>query len=108
MVAVADTVSRIDAIIYSKPQPTERLVLARFIAAYAQVLCVLTALFAGAIVGRLLTGDGMLGAAVYPRIWLGSAQVLFFAAAASFFAGIGFPGFAPSSDLNAPGFLIAF
>ncbi len=84
LAAVMDTVSRTEAIIFSKPQPTERLVLARFMAVYLQVLVVLAALFCGAILSRLYASGSLTGFPVYGLRFLVSAGVLFFTAAASY------------------------
>ena len=40
LAAVRDTVLRTDILVYSKPQPTERLVLAKFLGAFLQLLLI--------------------------------------------------------------------
>ncbi len=72
------------AILWSKPQPTERMVLARFLGAYAQVLCVLAALFLGAIISRWVHSGTLMGADAFGAQFVRAALALFFASAASY------------------------
>ncbi len=84
LAAVQDTTARTDVLVYSKPQPTERLVLARFLAAYWQLLLVLVAMYIGGVAGRLYIAGGLTGSPVYISRYAVSAGVLFFTAAASY------------------------
>jgi peroxiredoxin len=84
LIAVRDTVTRTDLLVYSKPQPTERLVLARFLAAFTQVGLILCLMFGGALLNRLFSGNGISGFPVYLQRLVGAAGVLFFTAAASY------------------------
>src|SRR5262249_36586617 len=68
----------------SKPQPTERLVLARFLSDYAQVLLALLALFVGAALSRLLAYGSAVGIAAYGFQFGRAAMILFFACSLSF------------------------
>jgi peroxiredoxin len=84
LAAVRETALRTDILVSSKPQPTERLALVKFLGAFLQILVVLLALFAGAVLGRLLAGGGLAGADAYVAQYLRAAGVLFFAASASY------------------------
>jgi hypothetical protein len=82
--ALRDTASRADVIILTKPQPLERLALARYVGLYGQVLLVAACLFAGAVVGRLTTGGSPTGLGAFVLQYGRAAAVLFFATASSF------------------------
>ena len=82
--AVRESLMRTDRIVFSKPQPVERLVLAKFLGAYGQVLALLLAMFAGGILSHLFAGGGVLGSEVYIVQYLRAACVLFFASSVSF------------------------
>jgi hypothetical protein len=82
--AVRDTALRTYVLVYTKPQPPERLALARFLGLYGQVLCFLLALFLGAAVGRLASAGNLVGCAAYGIQFFRAAGALFFAAAATF------------------------
>jgi len=84
MGAVRETALRTEALIFTKPQPPERLALARFLGIFGQVLCFLSALFLGAILGRLMSEGNLFGFPAYGYQFLRSAGVLFFAASASY------------------------
>lgn len=84
LTAVRETTLRTHILIFSKPQPMERLALAKFLGAFFQLLVILLGLFLGSICARLLTGNGMTGAEVYVTEYLRAAGVLFFAACASY------------------------
>ena len=82
--ALRDTASRADVIILTKPQPLERLALARYVGLYAQVLIVAALLFAGAIVGRLATGGSPSGLGAFVLQYGRAAAVLFFTTSTAF------------------------
>lgn len=82
--ASRESAMRTAAIVYSKPQPTERLVLARFVGLYAQMLVAAAAMFVGAALSQLVQGVGVLGWAAYGAQFLRVAGVLFFACSASY------------------------
>lgn len=84
LAAVRDTYQRTEALIYSKPQTTERLVLAKFLGAFGQALVLLVLLFAGALCGRFYVAHSLLGFTVYGVQFVRAAVALFFAASASF------------------------
>ena len=84
LAAVRETSLRTAALVYSKPQPTERLVLARFIGGIAPLLGLLAALFLGSMVARLLTGHGLAGFPVYFTQFLRAAAPIIFAGGAAF------------------------
>ena len=84
MGAVRETALRTEALIFTKPQPPERLALARFLGIFGQVLCFLCALFLGAIIGRLFAEGNLFGFPAYGLQFLRAAGVLFFAASASY------------------------
>src|SRR5438552_2852849 len=75
---------RTDILVFSKPQPTERLVLSRFASAYGQVVAAVAAMFLGAIVGRLVAYGGLSGFPAYGIQFGRAVGVLFFASALSF------------------------
>src|SRR2546423_6091021 len=82
--AVKDAATRADILVYSKPQPTERLVMSRFLSAYVQILIVLALMYAGGIVSRAWCGGGLGGVLLYGSRYFVSAGVLFFVASASY------------------------
>ena len=83
LTAVRDSTLRTDVLVYSKPQPTERLVLARFLGAYGQIVLFLVALLLGAFFSRWFSAGNITGFAAYGLQFLRAAGVLFFAASAS-------------------------
>lgn len=83
LVATRDTALGIFAIVYSKPQPGERLALARFLGGYIQILIVLAALVIGAMAGRLWTVHSFAGFAAYPVQFGRAALALLFLSGAS-------------------------
>jgi hypothetical protein len=82
--AIRDTSLRTGVLVFTKPQPPERLTLARFLGLYGQILCFLVALFAGAMVGRLYVAGNLNGFPAYGLQYLRAAGTLFFAASASY------------------------
>ncbi len=84
VMAVRDFSLRTDILIFSKPQPTERLILSRFLAAFGQALMALAAMFLGAIIGRLYSYGGISGLPAYGLQFARVACVLYFAASLSF------------------------
>jgi ABC-type transport system involved in multi-copper enzyme maturation permease subunit/peroxiredoxin len=84
LTAVRDTVLRTDILVFSKPQPTERLVLSKFVGAMLQVLIVLLVLFVGAALSRLYVSGSVLGFSAYGVQYVRAAAALFLAASASF------------------------
>jgi hypothetical protein len=82
--ALRDAALHTEALILTKPQPPERLSLARFCGLYGQILCFLLALFAGAMAGRLSAEASLLGFPAYGLQYLRAAGVLFFVACASY------------------------
>lgn len=84
LAAVHDTVSRTDIIVYSKPQPTERLVLARFLAVFVQLICATAAMYVAAILSRLYFGGGLHGIGAYESRFVVSVGVIFFTGASSY------------------------
>ena len=82
--AVRDTSLRTATLVFTKPQPPERLALARFLGLFGQVMCFLLALFVGAIVGRLFTAGNLLGFPAYGLQYLRAVGVLFFASSAAY------------------------
>lgn len=84
LVALRDNTMRTDKIVYSKPQPVDRLALLKFLGAILQMLAFLLAMFLGGMVSHLITGGNMLGGEVYVIQYLRAAGVLFFAASASY------------------------
>jgi len=65
LAAVRETSLRTAALIYSKPQSNERLVLLRFIGAIVPLFGFVVAVFVGAAVARLVTGQALSGFWVY-------------------------------------------
>src|SRR5688572_1563219 len=63
--AVRETSLRTASLVYSKPQSTERLVLLRFIGGIAPLIALAAAVFIGAAVARVATGQGLSGFWVY-------------------------------------------
>jgi peroxiredoxin len=84
LAAVRETSLRTDALVFSKPQSNETLILSRFLGALGQLALATAALYLGAIIGRLLSGGGLLGFGAYLTQYGRSLGVLFFAASASF------------------------
>jgi hypothetical protein len=84
LLAIRETTLRTDILIFSKPQPSERLALVKFLGGFGQLLLILGALFLGAFCGRLFTGGGVTGAEVYLVQYVRVAGILFFAASASY------------------------
>lgn len=84
LVAVHETVTRTDLLVYSKPQPTERLVLSKFLSAISQLFVVLLVMYAGGVIARGVSGSGLGGFSIYFTRFAVSAGVLFFTASASF------------------------
>jgi len=84
LAAVRDTTLRTHILVYSKPQSNERLVLAKFLGAFLQLLLILLAMFVGAILSRLYAAGGLAGFPVYGIQYLRAAIVLFFAASGSY------------------------
>ncbi|HLK61273.1 MAG TPA: redoxin domain-containing protein [Chthonomonadaceae bacterium] len=84
LAAVRETSLRTGILVFSKPQPMERLAFAKFVGALLQLYAFLFALFLGCMVGRVYTGGGLMGADAYLLQYLRAAGVLFFAASASF------------------------
>jgi len=84
MVASRDTALGTTSVVWSKPQPTERLVLARFAGAYIQMLFLLAAMFVGAALSRLVHSGTASGMEAYAFQFVRAALVLGFASAASY------------------------
>jgi len=84
MAAVREAQMRTEALVYSKPQTTERLVLARFGAAMVQALLLLAAMFAGAACGRLSVAGSLVGFEAYGGQIARAGVALFFGGAASY------------------------
>src|SRR5206468_1071236 len=84
LAAIRETSLRTAALVYSKPQPTERLVLARFVGGIAPVLGVLIALFLGAFLARLFSGADLAGVTVYLTQTLRAVEAILFAGGAAF------------------------
>jgi ABC-type transport system involved in multi-copper enzyme maturation permease subunit len=84
LTALRDTVMRTDILVFSKPQPTERLVLSKFTGVLLQMLLVLLVLFVGAAVSRLYVAGSFVGFGAYGVQYLRAAAALFLAASASF------------------------
>ena len=82
--AVRETMFRTDRIVFSKPQPLDRLALAKFAGAYFQVLILLFAMFLGGFLAHLASGAGFLGFQAYFIQYVRAASVLFVASSASF------------------------
>ena len=82
--AVRDTALRTDVLVFTKPQPPERMAFARFLGLLGQVLCFLLGLFVGAILGRLFSEGNLLGFSAYGLQFLRAACVLFFVSCASY------------------------
>lgn len=84
MIACRDQAVSAAAIVLSKPQPTERLVVSRFLGGYLQVLALLLALFVGAALSRWWHAGTLAGFAAYGIQFFRASVVLFFAASASY------------------------
>jgi hypothetical protein len=83
LVAVRETTLRTNILVFSKPQPGERLALSKFLGAYLQLLAILLAMFGGSIAHRAVNG-GLLGFEAYLIQYVRSSGVLFFAATGSY------------------------
>ncbi len=83
LAAARETFLRTDILIFSKPQPTERLVLSRFAGYYFQIVVILAAMFLGAMAGRAIAG-GLAGFAAYGVQYVRVAAILYFASCASY------------------------
>ena len=84
LVAIRETTARTAILVFSKPQPGERIALAKFLGGFLQVLTFLLALFLGSLCARLISGGGLLGVEAYGMQYARAAGVLFFASSASF------------------------
>lgn len=84
LAALRDTAQRVDVLIFTKPQPPERLALARYLGVAFTFLLILVAWFVGAMIGRLIGSGSVAGFAAYPLQFIRSAGVLFFATGAAF------------------------
>jgi hypothetical protein len=84
LTAVRDTAVGSAAVVWSKPQPTERLLMARFLGAFGQVLILLAAMFAGAALSRLAHSGTAAGMEAYGFQFVRAALVLGFASAAAY------------------------
>ncbi len=84
LAAVRDNMLRTEVLVYTKPQPTERLVVARFVSSFAQILLILLAVFLGAALSRLYVSHSLTGFGVYPVQLVRAAGALFFLACASY------------------------
>lgn len=82
--AVRDSAQRADVIVYTKPQPPERLAFARYCGLLGPLLLLLAALFLGAMLGRFVTGWSLLGYGAYGLQYLRAAAVVFFASGAAY------------------------
>lgn len=82
--AVRDSALHTEVVIFTKPQPPERLAFARFIGFLGQVLLFTVALFLGAMFSRLFAGAGFLGFAAYLPQFVRAVCTLFFVASASY------------------------
>lgn len=84
LAAARDASTSTTAIVLSKPQPMERLVLARFVGGYLQVLALLVALFIGAAASRGWHSGSFAGFIAYPGQFVRAAVVLFVASSAAY------------------------
>lgn len=84
MMAARDAAVSATAIVLSKPQPTERLVAARFLGGYAQVLLLLVLMFAGAAVSRWVHSGTLAGAHAYLLQYARAAVAVFFASSLAY------------------------
>jgi ABC-type transport system involved in multi-copper enzyme maturation permease subunit len=83
MAAVADQALRTDVLLYTKPQPTERIVAAKFMAILMQILLANAALFVGAACAHYASHGSLAGLWAYAlRYWAASGALLFLGAAA--------------------------
>lgn len=82
--AVRDSGLKTGTLIFTKPQPPERIGLARFLGLYGQVLLFLLALFFGAILGRWFVAHNLNGFPAYSIQYLRASGVLLFAACTSY------------------------
>lgn len=84
LAALRDTAQRVDVLIFTKPQPPERLAFARYAGVVFTAALLLVALFVGAMVGRLIGSGSLAGYAAYPLQFGRAALVLFFSTGAGF------------------------
>lgn len=84
MTAARDTALGATAMVWSKPQTTERLVAARYVGAYLQLLLLLSALFFGALISRWFHSGTLMGATAFVTQFGRAAIVLFFASSAAY------------------------
>lgn len=84
LTAVRDHAARTTAIFWSKPQPTERIVLARFTGTLGLALLVLVALFVGAAASHLRAAGSLAGFGAFGLQYLRAAWVLAFAGALAY------------------------
>jgi len=84
LAAARDAALSATSIVLSKPQPTERLVVARFLGAYLQVLVLLVGLFIGAAASRWIHSGAVAGSSAYLAQYGRSAVVLLFASSAAY------------------------
>jgi hypothetical protein len=82
--AVRDTAQRTYVLVYTKPQPPERLALARFIGLYGQILCLTAAMFSGAIASHFAAAGNLMGIEAYGIQFVRAVCTLFFASAATY------------------------
>lgn len=82
--AVRDTGMRTGTLIFTKPQPPERISLARFLGLYGQVLLFLLALFIGAILGRWFFASSLNGFPAYFLQYVRASGVLLYVACFSY------------------------
>lgn len=81
---VRDSALHTDVLVFTKPQPPERLALARFLGLLGQTLCFLLAFFLGAIAGRLAASGNGTGILAFGLQYLRAAGALFVASAATY------------------------
>lgn len=84
MLATRDGSLRTRTLVFSKPQPGERMALAKFVGGMAQNIGFLVALFAGSVLFRLVGGAPVSEFAVYVLQFWRALGVIFFASAASY------------------------
>lgn len=84
LAAVGDQVLRTDVLVYPKPQSTERIVAAKFLAVLAQVLLANAALFLGGICAHYVAHGSLGGAAAFASRYLVSSGTLLFLGAAAY------------------------
>ena len=82
--AVRESMLRTDRIVFSKPQPADRLALAKFAGVFFQILILLASMFVGGFIAHLVSGAGLLGVQAYFIQYFRVAAILFLASTASF------------------------